>query len=117
MRSLIAAFLMLAIAAEVSAQQVTDKQRAEQIRSATRKIRIGLVLMGVGAVAAPVAALSRKTGDPGGGPAMNASIGVMFLGSGVVWWGAVERRRAVQPQIAIGIGLGRAKSIRLTRSW
>jgi hypothetical protein len=116
MKPLIAGLLMLAIAAQASAQQITDKQRTEQVRSANRKITIGLVLMGVGALAAPLTALSRERGDPGG-PAMNASIGVMVLGSGVAWWGAVERRRALQPQTAIGIGLGKAKTFRVTQTW
>jgi hypothetical protein len=86
------------------------------MRAANRKIKVGLVLMGAGALAAPLAALERKTGDPGG-PVMNASIGVMFLGSGMAMWGAMDRRRALQPQTAIGVSLGKAKSVRVTRTW
>jgi hypothetical protein len=117
MKSLsIATLLTIVIAAQASAQHLTDEQRTEQIRAANRKIKIGLVLMGAGALAAPLTALARKTGDPSG-PAMNASIGVMVLGSGIAWWGAMDRRRALQPQIAIGIGLGKAKSFQVTQTW
>ena len=116
MRPLIAALLTLAIAVPASAQQLTDKQRTERVRSANRKITIGLVLMGSGALAAPLTALNRRRGDPGGA-AMSASVGVMVLGSGIVWWGAMDRRRALQPQIAIGFGPGKAKSVRVTQTW
>jgi hypothetical protein len=116
MKPLIAALLALLIASQASAQQLTDKQRTERVRSANRKITIGLVLMGAGALAAPLTALNRRTGDTDGA-AMSASVGVMILGSGIVWWGATDRRRALQPQIAIGIGVGKAKSIRVTRTW
>jgi opacity protein-like surface antigen len=116
MKTLIAALVLLAIAAQASAQQLTDKERTEQMRRANRKITIGLVLMGAGALAAPLTALNRHTGDSGG-PAMNASIGIMVLGSGVAWWGAMDRRRALQPQTSIGIGLGKAKSFRVRYTW
>ena len=112
----IVALLTLSIAAQPSAQQLTDRERAEQVRAANRKITIGFVLMGAGALAAPLTALARKSGDSGG-PAMNASIGVMVLGSGVAWWGAMDRRRALQPQTAITIGLGNAKTFLVTRAW
>jgi hypothetical protein len=117
MKSLsIATLLTIVIAAQASAQNLTDEQRTEQMRTANRKIKVGLVLMGAGALAAPLTALARKTGDPSG-PSMNASIGVMVLGSGIAWWGAMDRRRALQPQTAIGIGLGKAKTIRFTHTW
>src|SRR5688500_3398434 len=117
MKSLsIATLLTLVITAQPSAQQLTDEQRTEQLRAASRKIKIGLVLMGAGALAAPLTALARKTGDPSG-PGMNASIGVMVLGSGIAWWGAMDRRRALQPQTSIGVSLGKANSIRVTRTW
>src|SRR5688572_10477325 len=116
MKTLIAALVLLVIAAQASAQQLTDQERTEQMRRANRKITIGLVLMGAGALAAPLTALSRKSGDPGG-PAMNASIGAMILGSGVAWWGAMDRRRALQPQTTIGIGLGKEKNVRVMHTW
>jgi Na+-driven multidrug efflux pump len=117
MKSLsIATLLTLVITAQPSAQQLTDEQRTEQLRAASRKIKIGLVLVGAGALAAPLTALARKTGDPSG-PAMTTSIGVMVLGSGIAWWGAMDRRRALQPQTSIGVGLGKEKSVRVTQTW
>ena len=89
---------------------------AEQVRKANRKIMIGLVLIGAGALAAPLTAAARREGDVGG-PAMSASIGMMFVGSGVAWWGAIERSRAIQPQTVIGVDVGRTIGFRFRRSW
>lgn len=116
MKLLIAALLTLVIASQPAAQQLTDGQRSEKMRAGNRKVKIGFVLIGAGALAAPLTAVASKNGDPGG-PVMNASIGVMVLGSGVAWWGAMERRRALQPQIALGIGVGKAKTIRVIQTW
>ena len=89
---------------------------AEQLRKANRKITIGLVLMGAGALAAPLTALARREGDPGG-RAMNVSIGMIVVGSGVTWWGATERRRALQPQTVIGVDVGRTIGFHFRRYW
>lgn len=72
--------------------------------------------MGAGALAAPLTALARREGDPGG-PAMNVSIGMIFVGSGVAWWGATERRRALRPQMAIGVDVGRILGFHVRRTW
>ena len=117
MRSIWVIVLCVVLAtAQTLAQQTTDDDKPEQLRKANRKITIGLVLMGAGALAAPLTALARREGDSGG-PAMNASIGMIFLGSGVAWWGATERRRALQPQIAIGVDIGRTLGFHFRRTW
>jgi hypothetical protein len=91
-------------------------ETAEQLRDANRKITIGLVLMGAGALAAPLTALARREGDPGG-PVMNVSIGLIAVGSGLTWWGTTQRRRAVQPQTMIGVDVGRTLGFRFRRVW
>jgi hypothetical protein len=48
---------------------------------------------------------------------MAASIGTMMVGSGVVWWGATERRRAIQPQTTIGFLYGSKVGLQFRRSW
>jgi hypothetical protein len=102
--------------AHTFAQQPTNDDETEQLRRAKRKITIGLALMGAGALAAPLTALARREGDSGG-PAMNVSIGMIFVGGGVAWWGATERRHALQPQIAIGADVGRTLAFHLHRTW
>jgi hypothetical protein len=105
---------VLLATAQPFAQQRDDT--AEQVRKANRKMMIGLVLMGAGALAAPLTALARREGDSGG-PAMNASIGMIVVGSGVTWWGATERSRALQPQTVIGVAVGRTVGFHFRRSW
>jgi hypothetical protein len=77
---------------------------------------IGLALMGAGALAAPLTALARRGGDSGG-PAINVGIGMIFVGGGVAWWGATERRRALRPQIAIAVDVGRTLGFHFRRTW
>ena len=117
MRSLWVIVLCVMLAtAQTLAQQTTDDDKAEQLRRANRKITIGLALMGAGALAAPLTALARRQGDTGG-PTMNVSIGMIFVGGGVACWGATERRRALRPQIAIGVDVGRTLGFHFRRSW
>ena len=107
MRSLSVIVLCVLLAtSQALAQPTTHDAKAEQLRKANRKITIGLALMGAGALAAPLTSLNRRYGDTGG-PAMNVSIGMIFVGGGVAWWGATERRRALQPQTTIGVDVGR----------
>ena len=83
MRSLwVIVLCVMLVTAQTLAQQTTDDE-AEQLRRANRKITIGLALMGAGALAAPLTALARRQGDTGG-PTMNVSIGMIFVGGGVV---------------------------------
>ena len=113
MRSLWVIVLCVMLAtAQTLAQQTTDDEAA-QLRRANRKITIGLALMGAGALAAPLTALARQ-GDT---PTMNVSIGMIFVGGGVAWWGATERRRALRPQIAIGVDVGRTVGFHFRRTW
>lgn len=117
MRSLWVIVLCVLLAtSQALAQQTTNNEKAEALRKANRRITIGLALMGAGALAAPLTALARRQGDTGG-PAMNVSIGMIFVGGGVAWWGAAERRRALQPQIAIGVDVGRTFGFHFRRMW
>lgn len=117
MKTIVVAVLLTVVAtAHPFAQQTTNDHTAEQLRNANRKIMIGLVLMGAGALAAPLTALARREGDPGG-PVMNTSIGMMVVGSGIVWWGATERRRALQPQTTIGVDVGRTIGFHVRHIW
>jgi hypothetical protein len=108
--------VILLATAQPLAQQSTNSHTTDQLRKANRKIAIGLALMGAGALAAPLTALARRDGDPGG-PAMDVSIGMIVVGSGVTWWGATERRRALQPQTTIGVDVGRGLAFQFRRIW
>ncbi len=117
MRSVgIAALIIVFATAHPLAQQAKDDDTAERLRKANRKIAIGLTLIGVGALAGPITAPSSHDGDLGG-TAMTAGIGMMFVGSGIAWWGFRERTRALQPQTAIGIDIGRTRGVRIIRTW
>lgn len=95
-----------------------QRDRAQQLRQANRKITIGLVLMAVGAVVAPWNTPDhRLEGDAGGGVALKASIGMVAVGSGLAWWGATERRRVLQPQTMVGVDVGKGVGIRFRRVW
>ena len=107
---------VLLATSQALAQQTTDDDKAEELRKANRKITIGLALIGAGALAAPLTSLNRRYGDTGG-PAMNVSIGMIFVGGGVAWWGATERRRALRPQIALGVDVGRTLGFHFRRTW
>ena len=98
------------------AQQTTDAEKTEQLRKANRKVVIGLALIGAGALAAPLTAITRHDGDPSG-RSMQVGVGMMFLGSGVTWWGVSQRSRALQPQTAIGIAAGRSIGLHFRRTW
>ena len=104
------------VVAQPLAQQTPGAGTAEQLRRAERKITIGLVMMGVGALAAPLTSLARRQGDPGG-PVITTSISAIIVGGGLVWWGAVEHRKASNPQIGVGITFGRNVGVQIHRSW
>ena len=115
MRSIWVIVLCVLLATSQALAQQT-RNNEEELRKANRKITIGLALMGAGALAAPLTALARRQGDPGG-PTMNVSIGMIFVGGGVAWWGATERRRALRPQTAIGVDVGRTLGVHFRRAW
>jgi hypothetical protein len=114
----IAAVILASVLSTVPSFAQQKPSSADQLRHANRKITIGLVLMGVGALLAPVTALGNQHhGDPGGGTGMKLSIAMVGVGSGVAWWGASERRRVLQPQTVIGVDVGSQVGIYVGRSW
>lgn len=117
MRSIvIAALIIVFAAAHPLAQQAKDDDTVARVRKANHKILIGLTLIGAGAFTGPLTAAARRDGDMGG-TAMTAGMGMMFVGSGIAWWGLHERTRALQPQTAIGVDLGRTVGVRVRRTW
>ena len=95
-------------------QQPSATTKDQQLRSANHKIAIGFAMIAIGALVAPLTALNS---DESKSATMAASIGTMMVGSGVVWWGATERRRAIQPQTKIGFLYGRKVGLQFRRSW
>jgi len=102
---------MLIATTSTFGQQPTNGQKAQQLRSGNRKIVIGLTMIGIGALVAPLTAVEPK------GATRAACIGMMFVGGGVAWWGATERRRVIQPQTTIGFLYGRKVGLQFRRSW
>jgi hypothetical protein len=110
----IAIGLVLIATTSTLGQQPTNEQKTQQLRSGNRRIVIGLAMIAIGALVAPLTALNS---DEPEGATMAASVGTMMVGSGVVWWGATERRRAIQPQTTIGFLHGRKVGLQFRRSW
>jgi len=106
--------VVLSIANAAWADQLsTEKQR--QLRNANRKIWIGIVMMAGGAVIAPLTSLATEAN--GKGQTIKTGVGLMIAGSGVVWWGASERRRTLDPQITVGLSVGRGSAVFVRRTW
>jgi anaerobic C4-dicarboxylate transporter len=108
----VAAIVILLI---VTAFPCAAQQRDERLRSANRKINIGLVMIGAGALIAPLTAIN--DGAHNDSTMMTTGIGLIVVGSGVVWSGAIERRRALRPQTTIGVSIGRRSALQVTRVW
>lgn len=111
-------FLSVAVALSMTnaawADQLsTEKQR--QLQNGNRKIWLGVGMMAGGAIVAPWTAAT--TDGRGKSQTMTAGIGLMIVGSGVVWWGANERRRALDPQITVGVSIGRSNAVFVRSSW
>ncbi len=102
---------MLIATASTFGQQPSNAQTAQQLRSGNRKVVIGLTMIGIGALVVSLAAVEQEDATRAVG------IGTMLVGSGVAWWGATERRRAIQPQTAIGVLYGRKVGLQRRRSW
>jgi hypothetical protein len=89
--------------------QKTEAERAREVRKGNRIILAGLCMAAAGTF---ILLLSNKSGEaPAGG------FGLMAAGGAVVWVGAIDRSRAVQPQTTIGVALGPVKAVQVRRTW
>ena len=110
MSRVVALVLLLSVASPCAAQE-----RDDRLRSSKRKITVGLVMIGAGALIAPLTAIN--DGAYNDSAIMTTGMGLIVVGGGVVWWGAGERRRALQPQTTIGVSVGRRAALQVVRVW
>ena len=95
------------------AQQPGD-DTYKRLRKADRIIRIGVVMMVAGALIAPITV---RDNVPNRDLHMAGGLSLVGAGMVVVWLGANERRRVLQPQTTVGIGVGRDKAVEIRRTW
>jgi hypothetical protein len=120
MRTIIAATVLVLFATMgASAQPVAADPTAAQIHRGKTKMWIGVGLVGTGLVMIPLTVLpARPPSATREGPAMWSGLGLTALGSGLIFWGAQERRQAVpKPQMTFGVALGRINGVQIRRTW
>jgi hypothetical protein len=102
----------------VSAQPVAADPTAAQIHRGKTKMWIGVGLVGAGLAMIPLTALPARPSEARETPAMWSGLGLTALGSGLIWWGAQQRRQAVpKPQMTFGVALGRNNGVQIRRTW
>jgi len=113
MKTVTVALLILLTNTAAFAEQIPADQ-APPLHKSSRKIWIGAGLAGAGAFILPITA----TRTPNQSPA-TAVVGVGFIGvgSGLIWLGTQERRRAMLPQTTVDVFLGPRNGIQIRRAW
>ena len=111
------AVALVTVVAALSATPVFAQQPTAQAalkRKGDIKVWIGAGLMGAGAFTVP-ATVGHK---PGGTKDPNlAGVGLLMAGSGILWWGFHDKRRAAQPSTTVGVAFGRVSAVQIRRSW
>jgi uncharacterized membrane protein YebE (DUF533 family) len=114
MRLTLAMLLALFASTATMAQGPIPSGQAQAVGKARVKIWTGVVLVAAGAfVALPLATDSSNSHEA----AMVGSLGMMGVGSGLVYWGFRQQQRAVQPSITFGVTVGRKAGVVVRRSW
>jgi hypothetical protein len=114
-QSLWAAVLILSLSSSAFADQappVTPPSAdQQQLAASTKKLWTGIALIGAGAVAMPITSSSPEN--------FNALVGGTLIGAGTVFvlWGARQRYKVANPTVVVGLGIGSAKLVRITRVW
>jgi hypothetical protein len=119
MRMICSVMVAVLLAVATPHAQKTEAERAQEVRKGNLKILIGLCSIGAGAFILP---LSRGANSPNSnnasiGNSVGPGLGLMAIGSYVVWLGAVERQRAMQPQTTFGVAFGPTKAVQIRHSW
>jgi hypothetical protein len=97
----------------------SEERAAAHARRGKVKLTVGVALAAAGAWTLPVTGV-RPNGlgndSSGGGPQIWAGLGLIAAGSGLVWSGVSDRRRA-QPQLTLRVVAGRTTAVGLRRTW
>ena len=117
MRSIVLTILLALCSAEAtaqsSAQPPTPASQSQALRKSRIKIWTGIAMISAGAVMAPLTATSDRSRNGG----VLGSVGLMGVGSGLVYWGFRQQQKAVQPSITFGVTVGRNTGVVVRRSW
>jgi hypothetical protein len=115
MKSAIVTILILLLASSAFAQGAPDSTTA-QIHQGTRKIGMGLGLVGAALLIGP---LNERAGHPNPHQELNDALVAGFAGTGTVLiaWGAWQRWHAVNPQTTLGVTLGNRAGVQIIRRW
>ena len=108
---------VVATAAPAFAQQPAHSSlggAAALKRKGDIKMWIGGALMVGGAFTLPATVGHNPEGKSD--PSL-AGVGMMMAGSGILWWGFHDKRKAVQPTTTMGVAIGRVSGVQIRRSW
>jgi hypothetical protein len=126
MRTIIAAMVLVVFAVTAaSAQPNASDPTPAQIHRGKTKMWIGVGLVGAGLLMIPWTGATQTGATQAAaqdnrleGPAVWTGLGLMAIGSCIIWWGAQERRQAVpKPQMTFGVVLGRNNGVQIRRVW
>jgi len=115
MKSAVVTTLILLLASSAFAQGAPDST-TEQIHRGTRKIGIGLGLVGAALLIGP---RNERAGRPNPHQEVDDALVAGLAGTGTVLiaWGAWQRWHAVSPQTTFGVTLGHRTGIQFVRRW
>ena len=113
MRALVMTLLLIVCFSAPAAAQQRD-ERAALKRKGSIKMWVGAALVGAGALAVPVTAVGpRRNGyDP-----KLLGVGLIGAGSALVWLGAQDRQKGMQPNTTVGVTIGRVQAVQFRRTW
>jgi hypothetical protein len=104
----IAAVVLIAVPASAD-QSTPDQERL--LKRGSKKIVVGVVLAGVGAIATPLTGMNESNARRG------ASAALIVGGAGLTLWGVRDRVNATRPQLTFGATLGQSKAVYFRKRW
>lgn len=114
----IAVVLIVLVAAPQAFAQETPQQTA-LIHKGTLKVWTGISLMGAGAFLMPVTGTKgvHSSGDSHAEVFTTSGIGLFFVGGGLIWSGARDRQKALNPHTTFRVSVGKANGLQIRRVW
>jgi hypothetical protein len=96
-------------------QSQSPKEDKAALRRGSLMMGIGAALVGAGVLMVPVT--DTKASFRRDRSVMFAGLGSVATGSVLLWLGASDRRRVVQPQTTVGVTVGDHKGLQVRRTW
>lgn len=115
MKTVAAAVLLMLLCPTLTAGQTPQTKTQERaIRQGRTKIWTGIAMVAAGAVMLPITSSGSDSRDE---TKTVTALGLMGVGSGVIYWGFWQQQKAVRPSNAFGVTVGRTNAVVLRRSW